>query len=507
MAVENSRGKKNMADIGNNVEIGSYSYDDAVEMTGHGWYNRWLLAASSVISIAVVLDMFGFTVVMAAARCDLQLGLRETGILASAPFVGVIFSYPWGYYADTRGRRRALLLSTSGGCLMGTLAGFSPTWEVMFVMKILSCSFSAASFTLTMTYVGEAVTSEHRARYLFILTGMNLLSEFIYFGLAYLILPLDFSLPMSWLSISFRPWRLFTIVMGLPLGLGALMLLYLQESPKFLADKGMTHEALDVLKIIFEANGGNSANYPVTSLKNINAPVNSKFWRSIVNQTMPLFKPPLLWTTFKLYFLMIICTTTNNVFLMWYPLIVNIFFNSLANGSSDGASFCQLISENIPTSGDVDTITCDDTISTNTLYAGMVYGIFFCVLTLLISLVAVHRRLVLIATFITSSVSGCLLTVVSEPISVMILFTLQQGTIVGIGSVASFFTDLYPTSYRGLVTSLSMMFARFMSMGGVNLVGATIFNYCAATFYVWSAFVMSGVAVTMLLPRDNTSKL
>lgn len=32
--------------------------------------------------------MFGFSVVVAASSCDLNLGLTETGVLASAPFIG-----------------------------------------------------------------------------------------------------------------------------------------------------------------------------------------------------------------------------------------------------------------------------------------------------------------------------------------------------------------------------------------------------------------------------------
>lgn len=39
------------------------------------------------------MDMFGFSVVVAAATCDLQLGIVETGILASAPFAGSLHHY------------------------------------------------------------------------------------------------------------------------------------------------------------------------------------------------------------------------------------------------------------------------------------------------------------------------------------------------------------------------------------------------------------------------------
>jgi hypothetical protein len=47
-----------------------------------------VLATGSIIIVGVALDMFGFTVLVAGASCDLKLGLTETGALASAPFAG-----------------------------------------------------------------------------------------------------------------------------------------------------------------------------------------------------------------------------------------------------------------------------------------------------------------------------------------------------------------------------------------------------------------------------------
>lgn len=81
--------------------------------------------------------------------------------------------------------------------------------------------------------------------------------------LAYLILPLDFKIPVPFLSISLRSWRLYTFVLAIPLGLGALMIFLLHESPKFLASQGYTKEALEVLRAMYKTNGGNVDDYAV----------------------------------------------------------------------------------------------------------------------------------------------------------------------------------------------------------------------------------------------------
>ncbi|XP_073952948.1 synaptic vesicle 2-related protein-like isoform X2 [Choristoneura fumiferana] len=474
--------------------------------SGHGCYNRLVLVACSVISNAVALDMFGFGVVLAAASCDLQLGITHIGVLASMPFAGLFFAFPWGYYADTRGRRRALLLSCAVGFIMAALGSFSPSWQVLLALKLIGCCFSTAAYSLTMTYLGECTGSKHRSEYLFVMNSVNLFSEAVTFILALLILPLTFNIPIPWLSITYRPWRLLTLLCAIPLGVGAVMMYFLYESPKFLANSGENDKALEVLRKIFKINGGKKENYQVKELENNQSESQSKlkFWESISEQTVPIFKPPLLWRTLQLFYLLVLCCSTNNVFVMWYPTIVNSFFTSFSKDVIEDQNFCDRVVDNIAAgASETGDLACDDTISYNTIYSGILYGSFFTIVNLLAAKLATWRRLVLIIILILSAVCSALINLIREPISSMVLFTLLQGTSVAIGAVASYFLDLYPTSYRGLATSLGMMTARFGSFTGVNIIGFAITSNCGLTFYCWSAFVFSGVAVALLLPSDS----
>lgn len=85
-------------------------------------------------------------------------------------------------------------------------------------------------------------------------------------GLAYLILPLDFNIPVPWLAINYRPWRLYTFICALPLGIGMVMMLFLYESPKFIANKGNEETALDILRRIYKRNGGSMEEYSVNNV-------------------------------------------------------------------------------------------------------------------------------------------------------------------------------------------------------------------------------------------------
>ncbi|KOB74851.1 putative SV2-like protein 1 [Operophtera brumata] len=422
------------------------------ENTGdsHGRYQYLLLIACSIITNAVGLDMFGFSIVVAAAHCDLKLGVTETGVLASAPLAGVLFAYPWGYFADTRGRRRALLLSTVISFVFAAISSFSPTWQLMILFK-LKCELHSDNDNSRRVHrvcLPQSVSLHHEQR------------------LAYFLLPLQFSLYIPFLGINYRPWRLFTLVLALPLGIGGLMIAYLHESPKFLASRGDNKKALEVLKSMYAWNGGKQEEYPKAS-----------FWDSVVKQTVPIFKPPLLWRTLQLFYLMAICCSTNNAFVMWFPTIVNMFFNSFTAGWNTERTFCQRY-------------VCNDTISTHTIISGISYGLFLCVLTLIVARVASRRRLVLIVWLAISGVSAVLVEV-RQPVASLAFFVLLQSSIIGMPSLAAYCVDLYPTAYRGLVTSLGMMVARMFSLGGVNLVGAVITTNCSMTFYIWSIFVFS----------------
>lgn len=54
-------------------------------------------------------------------------------------YPGIITSsHIWGYLADTRGRRKILIISMTISYVAGTTAAFSPNWIVLSLLKLLS---------------------------------------------------------------------------------------------------------------------------------------------------------------------------------------------------------------------------------------------------------------------------------------------------------------------------------------------------------------------------------
>ncbi|XP_038221639.1 uncharacterized protein LOC119839447 [Zerene cesonia] len=468
----------------------------------NGRYNYLALFACSVICIAVSLDIFGFSVVVDAAACDLELTIQQVGLLVSSPLVGILFAYPWGYLADTQGRRLAILISTSVGFVFSALSSFAVNWQMMLAAKVVGSSFSLSSLTLIMTYLGESVVSKHRNEYLFLMNSVNLGAEMVTFGLALLLLPLPIALYIPWLSIKFVSWRLYTLVISLPMGIGALLMMRLQESPKFLFSKGKEDKALQVLRKIFVANGGKKSQYPVKSLKKVNCyKIRSSFCGSLARQTVPVFTPPLLWRTLQLFYLVILVTAINNICLMWFPTMLDLVFNSDASVTVSG-TFCESLVKNVTRSRPLQNI-CEEPVSTKTLTAGLLTSMFFGLLNLSVSKLAVWRRCVLMSAYLISAISCVMVTVLKQPIASVIFFALIQIVGLGIGCLASYFNDIYPTSCRSLATNLGFMVARSMALVGIIVIGDVVVDHCNLIFYTAGVAFLSGIVTALFLPSDK----
>ncbi|XP_026330364.1 uncharacterized protein LOC113237880 [Hyposmocoma kahamanoa] len=318
---------------------------------------------------------------------------------------------------------------------------------------------------------------------------------------------LDFS--VQFLGIVYRPWRLLTLIMALPLGVGALMLYFFHESPKFLANVGRCDEAVEILTKIYVSNGGRKGfDVKEIYLEDGNKEEVGVFsLRSLWTQIAPLFKPPLLWRTLLLYYLTFVTYIANNSFAIILPTIFNVFFQSYA-ASGAGAGFCDLFVHG----GDVNTnatnvtaqavAQCKGTIEDKTIWAGCAHGLSFFILNALISFVAGRRKMLTIIILVIAAAAAVAINNTGGAISGLILFYVFLTTAMIFGVISSYFVDLYPTSYRGMIACLGMMVARLSAFTGTNIVSSAMTGNCSSAFYGAAALVLSGAFAASFLPPD-----
>ncbi|XP_026330438.1 organic cation/carnitine transporter 7-like [Hyposmocoma kahamanoa] len=479
-----------------------YNYDEAIDLAGNGWYNIGLLITLSITLLAMCLDLFSFSFVVAFSSCDFQLSLVQKSILVSVPFTGpVLTAYAWGYFSDTRGRKKSMAIGMLVSFVMSTLCAFSPNWIVMGVLKLIGTCFCSSAQSASYALLGESCAGRVKAPYLLIMTSTVHLGLPTYTTLAYFVGKLDFFYDLGY--ISFVPWRLLVLIMALPLGLAAVLLLFFFESPKFVLNAGKEGQALNILRKIYKRNGG-LEKYPVHYLtlnEDGNIKRNGKsLLVSLWQQSAPLFKPPLLQNTLILYYLIVISYSVSGSLYVWLPFIAKAFTTPALNHTE---GLCALVK--LTSSISSETTACSSSSSIVELpvvLTSIASGVFFSTFNVIMSKFASRRKASLIVIYAFAAVCCALTTLIPNHIAGLFYFGVFS-TSLCMGPLFAYFVDLVPTSFRGMAACLGVMVARISSVAGINLVGPFITSHCSVTFYCLSAFALSGVLVSLLLPADK----
>ncbi|KAJ8725255.1 hypothetical protein PYW07_016213 [Mythimna separata] len=498
-----------------NSEEKIYEYEEAIYLTGNGWYNRGLLTTLSIGLLGMGIDIFGFSVIVTGCTCDFQLELWQKSTMLSMPFVGpIVMSIPWGYISDTKGRRKTLLIALWGSFLSSFISAFSSNWIMLAVLKVFSSCFSSAIQSGAYALLGESCSTKVRGFYMLIMTSVLMLFLLSYVVPGFFILQLNFVYDLVF--IEFTPWRLLTLVMAAPLGISAALLHFFYESPKFLVNAGRNREALEYLGKIWVRNGGDEDEYPVrkvilkeeakvTIVNDDKANLLISIWR----QTIPLFQAPLLWRTLQLFFLTSVIYTINNSFVMWMPYIVETFTAGVSTESLSGnlCSIIMRISNHTATSTNEE-IICSSSIHTRTLLSGVTHGLVFAGITLAVSKLASRKKALMIL-FLLIPLLSCLGAVFNQnSIASLLLYVGLMMTNLCMGVLFAYYVELFPTSYRGMAACLGVMVARISGLSGVNFLGMYLMTNCEITFYALSAYLLSGIAVaSYFLPPDNPKKI
>ncbi|KAI8421225.1 hypothetical protein MSG28_008288 [Choristoneura fumiferana] len=314
---------------------------------------------------------------------------------------------------------------------------------------------------------------------------------------AYPILPLEFSYPIEFLGITFRPWRLLALVLSLPCAATACLLQLFHESPKFLVSRSRYEDALKVLKSIYSCNTGKDANnFPVTKLvqdeEDQSSASQGSFFRAVWEQTAPLFRPPLLKNTLKLFYLVVVIYMTGSGFVMWLPYIMNNLFSVVESGGGEGMNLCTIIRDStnsfvVADNSTTTTEICNDTIQKTTLLSAITYGAVASSANLVLSLTCeARKRLAMMGIIAMSASAAVLLNVVPVPIAGGVFFFMFLLCALSMGILSVYFVELYPTSVRGTASCLSVMLGRSSAFLGVNAIGA--------------------IGMAWLLPKDKVIK-
>ncbi|CAH0714583.1 unnamed protein product, partial [Brenthis ino] len=477
--------------------------DQALSIAGMGCYNIKYSLVLALFLIAAIVESVGYSYIMPAAKCDLQMTDAQRGFISSIPYIGIVItSFPWGYLVDTQGRKKMVIYSSLGAGVFGVIAAFMPELISFTIFKMLSSLCIACPAAVPYSYIGEILPQRYRDVTLSITNAMQISGSAIVPLIAWAILPLDFRIDFG--LYVFRPWRLLTIIYSCFFLIGALLMSFGPESPKYLISQGKHEESLQSLRLIYSGNKRKPLqSYPVKSLKIPEEAYKQKpaFFNSLVIQTKPLLKPPYIkWLALNGILFIGVFATLNGLY-MWLPDVLN---RVLTSPGSSGLTACDVIAQRLNETV-TETAVCDDTMNTMTFMINTIANFCCAFLALAISSTVklIGKKTLLILVYMIIGTFCILINFVTQNILFAVLLSSVPLMGLAIGPITAYAVDIFPTNLRGMAISLTMMVGRMGSTLGTNVAGILINASCEATFYLFGGSLIFCGFLSFLLPRPR----
>uniref|UniRef100_A0A182RE84 Major facilitator superfamily (MFS) profile domain-containing protein n=1 Tax=Anopheles funestus TaxID=62324 RepID=A0A182RE84_ANOFN len=502
-------------------ESKSYTFDEVIDIIGFGRTTWHIFIASSITMMAVLNETMGISIVIPAAQCDLHLSATDKGLLTGVSFAGIIVSsHFWGYIADTKGRRRTLIVSLMLTAICALVSGLSINYTMMVVMRFLVGVFISAPSATIFAYLGEFFKTANRTVVITYASTAVGLSAVFTASTGWYVLSFTWSLDIPGTGLVLKPWRLLFFVYTLPTLIGAVWLMVLPESPKFYLSRGRESEAFAVLLRLYLENHPHATvdDFPVKHItpeagqKDRSATPNGHggfchVASSVWNQTVPLFQRP------NVVNFTICCVVQFGLFVvsagmgLWFPDIIN----RLTTSNALDATVCDALDVSMTADFEqelehpviIGDGACNDNINERVFIYAITLGGLYTVLYLAMSVLMrmLGRKCLVAFNLFLSGFSGIALQFVDHPYITMALFCsflVFAGTSISIlnGATVSFF----PTNVRAMAVCLSLMMGRLGSVFGSNLVGLIMEEHCTLTFNLFATGSIICAALTLILP-------
>ncbi|XP_013137629.1 PREDICTED: synaptic vesicle glycoprotein 2B-like [Papilio polytes] len=449
------------------------TFEDAVELTGHGKFNNFVLLTCGLILLNVSMESVGISYVITAAECELDLGSEHKGLLSASAFIGIVStSFLWGFLGDRYGRRAVMTPAMLASVAFSLASSFATdVWTILILRILTGCLVSASSATV-YAYLGEMHIKSRRAAAIAWGSAFISFSFIILPGLAWLIIPGEWTWQWGWMTIG--PWRVFMWFWGLPALVASAALISLPESPRHvLAAKG-PEAALPILARMYAWNHGKPADsFPVSKITSSTAEsCRSGFGEALRNISL-MVRPPLARCVLISHVSMFAVFMLSSGLYMWVPDILN---NILSSKSQRSITICQIIHDKFKAAQN---ITHEE-------------GYHFC------------RTDVSVGVFPISMAMGALFAVVYLAIGFLIN-RIGKKTLHCEYCPSRFYIVVRSISNccRAMAMCLMYMVGRAGAAVGSNLLGATLDLHCQLAFTFLGIFAMCSTILMCFWPNPE----
>ncbi|XP_052868506.1 synaptic vesicle glycoprotein 2B-like [Anopheles cruzii] len=514
------------------LESGGVDYEQALSLTGFGWFHYRLLALCGLIYANTAIGVTIISFVLPSATCVFQMTSEDKGWLTAAPMLGmVIGSYFWGCLADTKGRRVVLIVALLLDGIIGILSTASQKFPLFMFLRFINGFAITGAMGICFPYLGEFQPTAYREKILCWMELFWTLGIIVLPCIAWLVIPLDFRFesPSGFL---FGSWNLFVALSAIPSLLLGLWLFYFPESPKFLIECGEEELAIEILKDMYHINtGGVRDDYPITGLKerekgnaimethkrsirtfSMHKPKHMKILLGeIWEQTKALCGPQFRRNTVLACMIQFGITTSYYTLMIWFPELFGRFEEYEKRNPNASVSVCDVSSvvlENV--NGTLVDDFCGTEIDTKVYWHTLLLG-FACIPTSFWLPLCVHRLgakfFLIFSLMVAGAVTVGLSYVHNSTQNLLLSCIFEALTSMGISTVYCVMVDLFPTNLRVMAAALSLTCGRGGALLGNILFGFLVDLNCSIPVVLFSAMLFGSAILCFFLPNTGSKAL
>lgn len=490
-------------------------FETALDRTGYGKFNFLIMLLALPATCASNLDTSALSFAFPAASCELKLTSYDRGILNGTIYAGMIGSaFLWGYLSDTYGRRKLLILGYILDSICGTAVSLGKNfWSILF-FKFLSGFIICGPHSIFFTYISEVFNRQHRSRVILftgIYTAAGSLSQPL---VAWVLIPKTIHWELFNGLVILNSWRLFLMIFALPPLVAGISSCFCMESPKFLFAQGRKEEAMKILKTMYSLNTGLPPDtYPVkdiTSGEGLLTPTNennngmNKIW----NQITGLFRKPYLCKAIMVFIIQFCGLWVFNTVRLWLPQL--FFYIQQANKVDHSLTICQVLKLNYtqPTTN-CDNLKVDSSVYINLLYMQSLTFVLFIISTFVVKYTG--KKALLMGTYFLTALAAWFIPWIQDSLASVFAATLVAlSNTCAVGLLGCVVT-LFPTKFRTMAVSLTMMFGRIgVVLGNATLPYFLSYN-CQLSFMFYGFLAFLSSALMLFIPsatkKNNNVKI
>ncbi|XP_049700800.2 major myo-inositol transporter IolT isoform X1 [Helicoverpa armigera] len=495
----------------------------AYEVCKFGWFHVKLLFVSFFGCIASILVTNTTSYLLPIAECDLNMNLKQKGLLNAMPYFGMFVSTVIaGFLIDTFGRIYFLRIGFGGIFLCTLFSASSQTYEMLAAAKLCEGILFATSLAAISCLTSEFCHSSIRDRVMFCQSSYAALTQILSPAMAWGILIQDWRYSFFDGAFVLNVWNFYLLAMSLWSLTAFLLYLMLPESPKFLVTQKRYVEARNILIKIYVENSRKPADtfpYPEIFEKEIKEAATekedaskTKFGTKILaglRNMKPLFHRPLLGYLGLIGLMQFITLGIHNVIRLWFPQLSTIVEHYKLDANQNLCDLLDAYTGTLKVKNNPNSTAgvCVPHVSGSETYINSIIIGLISILPYFISGVIVNKvgkkALLFVGGVISSGAllglrwsSSKAMMVAFFSVNIAITQTMKSLTQVVL-------IDVVPTAMRTLALSLVMLTARVGTLVSNVAFPILLAMGCSIPFYTMAAMMSCVVMLSIFLPKKK----